>query len=177
MATATATELEKAFRPYFKDMQICREKGAGWALLHLVVCMPDICGAVTGDPQGGQRYREWCDAYLKGGKLTPVERYAIRCMLLHEGTTDAGALVYWFMPPGSGRHEELDGNTLYLDVGVLHDEMMAGMRAWFAAVEAGKAKNASAVAGNLSKLVRIEVRPTRDSSGGGDLGVSSTGSR
>ena len=45
----------------------------------------------------------------------------------------------------------------------LHNEMVTGMRAWFDAVEAGTAKGAEDVAGNLAKLVIVEERPTRDS--------------
>lgn len=171
MPNTTSHRLEAAFRMYFDEMQRCREQNLGWALLHLVVCMPDICAALEYGKTTATRYEDWCAQYLRGGALNEYEWYQARCKLLHEGSTvperrNANATINWdsfrFMPPASGRHGEKEERTLLLDVGVLHDEMAAGMGRWFSAVEAGTAAGATAVGANLPKLVTVEKRPARD---------------
>jgi len=168
---ATRQQLTGAFQMYFDEMQRCRDLNLGWALLHLVVCMPDICAALAHGETSGARYEHWCATYLPAGPLNEDERYEIRCKLLHQGSTlpqprDRNAIIRWdnvrFMPPGSGRHGEREGGTWLLDVGHLHDEMVTGMRAWFGAVEAGTAVGAADVSVNLPKLVTVEPRQTRD---------------
>jgi hypothetical protein len=171
MPNATREQLENAFLMYFEEMQRCHDQNLGWALVHLVVCMPDICAALEYGQTSAQRYEDWCATWMTPGPLNQWERYQIRCKLLHEGSSlpaprNQNAVIRWdnfrFMPPGSGRHGESEGRTLLLDVGVLHGEVVAGMHTWFAAVEAGTTAGAANVTANLQKLVTVEARPTRD---------------
>jgi hypothetical protein len=41
----TAADLEQAFSVYFTEMESCENAGCYWALLHLAVILPDVCGA------------------------------------------------------------------------------------------------------------------------------------
>jgi hypothetical protein len=86
----TSAELEQAFSVYLIEMDRCEKANCFWALLHLAVIMPDVCGALEfGSATGiGKRYTDWCAAnFPKSPKLTPADRYQIRCALLHEGST------------------------------------------------------------------------------------------
>jgi hypothetical protein len=47
--TPTPEELEKAFAVYFDEIERCRRAGAYWALLHVVVALPDICAALESE--------------------------------------------------------------------------------------------------------------------------------
>jgi hypothetical protein len=42
----TLADLEQAFKVHFDEMEKCEDKKCYWALLHLVVILPDICGAL-----------------------------------------------------------------------------------------------------------------------------------
>lgn len=48
----TGADLEQAFQVYFEEMDRCKAGQCHWALLHLVLVLPDICGALTA-PQLG----------------------------------------------------------------------------------------------------------------------------
>lgn len=170
MPLATSEQLERSFALYFEEMDRCRPL-AGWALLHLVVCMPDICTALALGASTAVEYEDWCLRYLQDDRLNQYEWYEIRCKLLHEGSTIPSPRrpevvvrypSFRFIAPDSGRHGDIESGQLILDVGVLHQRMVEGMRAWFAAVEAGAAKGAEEVAENLMRLVTVERRPTRD---------------
>ena len=82
----------EAFDLYWDEMKRCREAEAWWALLHVTVCLPDICAALEAD--NGEtslaKYVEWCNACLPNPKLSGEERYRGRCKVLHQGraTTD-----------------------------------------------------------------------------------------
>ena len=117
MATATKAELEAALEPYFREMKGCYDYLLGWALLHLVVCMPDICAALTHGDTTGSRYRQWCVDYLPSSVVNEHERYQIRCKLLHEGSTvpeghAVRASNFWFMPAAGSSKSKTSGSAV-----------------------------------------------------------------
>ncbi len=83
----TAEELERAFSTYVEEINRCLVTKCHWALLHILVILPDICAALEscdGKTDGG-RYRNWCKRYFPDDRrFTPGDRYAIRCALLHQ---------------------------------------------------------------------------------------------
>jgi len=57
-------DLEQAFRLYFAEMEQCTTAGHHFALLHVIVALPDVCAALE-DPDApvAQRYEAWCGRY------------------------------------------------------------------------------------------------------------------
>ena len=78
--------LETAFQVYWNDMTKCVHAKAYWSLLHVTVCIPDICAALE-TPGGnvGKRYTRWCKAHLTDPTLSAEERWIMRCKVLHQG--------------------------------------------------------------------------------------------
>ena len=143
MVLTTGT-LAAAFGVYWQEMERCRANKAYWSLLHVTVCIPDICGALESDNGESTKagYIAWSDHYLPDQLLTGAERYRMRCKVLHQGraSTDQPGRYDGFaftQPPTIGRpcHREIDGKTLVLDVGQLAVETQAGAERWFQALE------------------------------------------
>jgi hypothetical protein len=147
----TQEELEIGFRVYFDEMQRCRLNKCYWALLHLLVIMPDICGALESADglANGDLYKDWCRRYLVNDKLLAQEWYEIRCSLLHQGRTlpqkenqprgrysrytfsqptEKGEKVHRLVSVVNGK------SAINLDVDSLMQEVRAGMTAWFRAL-------------------------------------------
>ncbi len=80
-------QLATAFGVYWREMERCRQAKAYWALLHVTVCLPDICAALESDDgeATGSRYISWSDIYLPDSLLLGAERYRMRCKVLHQG--------------------------------------------------------------------------------------------
>lgn len=81
--------LEQTFKVYFDEMQRCVKGKCYWALLHLVLVLPDVCAAmesVNGESDDG-RYRNWCKRYLSDEMINPDDWYRMRCVILHQGRT------------------------------------------------------------------------------------------
>src|SRR2546428_8678746 len=85
-------ELDNAFQTYWSDMERCRKGRAYWSLLHVTVCLPDICAALQSSDArtSGRRYIDWCDRHLADAALSGEERYWMRCKVLHEGRASTG---------------------------------------------------------------------------------------
>ena len=168
----TTADLESAFRVYLDEMERCERSGCYWALLHLVVVIPDICGALEA-PNGEATkaaYVDWCKRMLPQAPpapLTPDERYEMRCILLHQGRTLAskGRYTYFKFTPPPPAGVTLHGvqqasDQITLDVVELSTEMKKALRGWFQSLvgpaQVGHAATASA---NLTKLVTVKPLP------------------
>lgn len=138
----TVAELEQTFKTYFEELDRCESTKCYWALLHVVVALPDVCAALestAGDAGNGGPYRAWCKEHFTGRYLTPDDRYAIRCALLHQGRTtpDRGTwLSYSFVQPspsGQRVHNWVTPSerNITLDVGEMASETKHAMRNWF----------------------------------------------
>lgn len=158
--------LHAAFTTYWSDMDRCRNAGAYWALLHVTVCLPDICAALeSADGETtGSRYVAWCERYLPDPLLSGAERYRMRCKVLHQGraTTDQPACRYvgfsFGQPAATGEvdHRRVDGLALNLDVGLLADEMKQSVTRWIRYLESNLGgPEALNVVRNLPSLVQV----------------------
>jgi hypothetical protein len=170
-------ELEDAFRAYLEEMERCVAGKCYWALLHMVLVLPDICGALE-DPHGESspnRYRSWCRRYLTPcSKLRPAQWYEMRCAVLHQGTTRTKARVtFSFSQPstaGGVIHEVIEddgagGQIFRLDVGKLAETMKAALRDWFKALQDAKRGRVRAyIDANLPLLARVRTLPAPQSS-------------
>jgi hypothetical protein len=162
----TVDDLEQAFKTFFVEIQKCAEAKCYWALLHLVVVMPDVCAALE-HPRGyttgesGERYTDWCVRYWRSQAISADKRWAIRCALLHQGRTvlKRGDSFSYISPApaGSRTHEYVnsDEGNITLEVDKLAVEVQKAVRAWFEDLQ--RVENAgclSNVARNLPWLAR-----------------------
>src|SRR5262245_34573615 len=141
--TLTVAELETAFKTYFDEMDRCETLKCYWALLHMIVALPDICAALeskTGDAGNGGLYRAWCKQNFRKGALSGEDRYLIRCALLHQGRTIPAAgrgsyASYSFIQPGpsgaTAHNWVSDGRNITLDVGEMARDTRTAMKTWF----------------------------------------------
>jgi hypothetical protein len=163
--------LKSRFETYWDDLERCRQSGAFWSLLHVTVCIPDICAALE-SPDGKtsrSRYITWCARHFTEPLLVGAERYRMRCKVLHQGraTTDEPGRYsrFSFGSPsvnGEKDHLRVEGGTLHLDVGDMASEAQHAVEAWIGGLAAAPASTAgSAVAANLSSMVRVDVVQVR----------------
>jgi hypothetical protein len=173
----TIADLESAFRVYLDEMDRCERSGCYWALLHLVVVIPDICGALEAANGEATKaaYVDWCKRMLPSASapLTPDERYEMRCILLHQGRTLAsrGRYTYFkFIPPppaGVALHGvQQASDQITLDVTQLSTEMKKALRDWFQSLAGpAQAGRAATVAANLPRLVTVKPLPVPGTGG------------
>jgi hypothetical protein len=166
----TSSELEAAFAVYIDEIQRCEAAGCYWALMYLVVALPDICAALEwGNSRSvGQRYVQWCaQNFGLDPRLTPADRYQIRNRLLHEGTTLTSVpesqygSISFVAPDAATTNVHLlvtpDGKNLAIDVKAFADETLAAIRRWFSSLESDPRRNA-AVETNLHRLARRQPK-------------------
>jgi hypothetical protein len=157
--------LTAAFLTYWADMDRCRTAKACWSLLHVTVCLPDICAALQlPDGQTHQPlYISWCDKFFLNPLLRGAERYRMRCKVLHQGrarTEKPGRYSAFSFgepsPDGAIDHSRVENSVLNLDVGELATETKAAVNAWIGALEADlSSPEALSVERNLASLVRV----------------------
>ena len=159
-------QLDHALQPYWHEMRTCRQHRAYWALLHVTVCLPDICSALESESGRAKRkkYENWCERYLTHPKLSAAERYDMRCLVLHEGRTETREPAryerYSFGQPtyaGQADHMRVEERTLHIDVDRLSQEVQNAAGRWIEEMEAeSSGHRGEYVAANLSSLVRVE---------------------
>jgi hypothetical protein len=83
----TLEELEKAFSVYFDEIERCRKTECYWALLHVVVALPDICAALESDDgrTSGAKYVSWCNRFPATEIMNGDDWWEVRCLVLHQG--------------------------------------------------------------------------------------------
>jgi hypothetical protein len=137
-------ELEEAFHLFVLNLERTMAAECYLAAVVLALAIPDVCGALE-EPSGhatGATYKRWCERHLPNDpRLRAVDRWKLRCSVLHQGSTKAEAgqyASYSFLPPGTapGNHLAVkllsDGSlNLAVDIEVLVDETIAALRDWF----------------------------------------------
>ena len=168
----TSGDLDSRFRVYWSEMNRCERAGAYWALLHVTVCLPDICAALQA-PDGeakGKRYVAWCDTFAADPLISGAEWYRMRCKVLHQGRarTDASGRYSGFafgQPAKTGHvdHKRVDSGILHVDVGCLAVEMKGAVESWIRWLDAHpSSREAIAVEKNVQSLIRVgqsQVKP------------------
>lgn len=175
--------LKNTFQTYWTDVDRCRAAKAYWSLLHVTVCLPDICAALEsadGETKG-RRYAAWCNGWMRHAMLSGWERYGLRCKVLHQGRASGGKSRRYsgfaFGQPskdGGVDHMRHESGTLHLDVGQLATETRQAVDNWVQWLEANPSlAKACNVMKNLPSLVPI-IRTTvwKPTPFGGGLQVS-----
>ncbi len=165
----SVADLEDAFRVYFDEIGRCKAARCGWALLHLVVVLPDVCAALESSDgeTTSHRYRDWCVRYLPQTVLLPEDRYEMRCVLLHQGRTlpTRGRYAsFSFVQPGAALgnvHQAVvpEDRNITLDVHQMADEMANAIRKWFADLQTStRLQERQYVQQHLRPLARVQPK-------------------
>lgn len=163
---------EDTFKMYLDEIDRCVEGKCYWALLHLVLVLPDVCAAMETDSgtTEGKLYREWCEKYLADPLVTPEDWYQMRCGVLHQGRTidDKQKSQYTrfaFNQPSVGivhrnvMHTEQD-KILQLDVGEMANELRVAMNKWFEVLSKNEdPRIVRNVTHHVEALVRLQDYP------------------
>jgi hypothetical protein len=173
----TIEQLKDDFALYVQEIERCEHAKCYWALLHVLLALPDVCASLETDPAGprptvGDRYVEWCEAYLPSGpNASASDRFQMRNALLHSGSTTAENLGkahptsyvhFSYVDPdtfdvsvhdttGSGR------TILNVHVAALAAETKRALDKWFEALHADPIKM-SRVEQNIGRLTRTQVK-------------------
>lgn len=161
----TKDSLRKSFEVYLDMLDECARKRLYWVALHILVIIPDICGALESN-DGGARpiaYKDWCKRYIIDPPyLLAEEWWEIRCKLLHQGRTVAERGKYrgyrFSIPDDRGNmaHLNIFNRDLNLDVSALIEWVKQGLNTWFMDIAENrypdKTKN---VEKNLPSLIKI----------------------
>jgi hypothetical protein len=162
-------DLSKKFSVYWGEMALCIHGKAYWSLLHMSICLPDICSALeVKHPRKsvGARYKRWCKKYLANPLLWPEERWDIRNKILHQGTArpdreDSRYNHYFFGQPAQSGYEDHmrpEGQTLHLDVGLFANETRHAVEQWIEELKnIPESREALNVAKNLDSLVEVSL--------------------
>jgi hypothetical protein len=86
----TIQQLRGDFALYVEEMERCEAMKCYWALLHILLSIPDVCASLEAS-QGsevGDRYVAWCTKHLpQNPVVSGADRYQMRNALLHAGST------------------------------------------------------------------------------------------
>ena len=157
-------QLDGAFTVYWDEMDRCRKGRSYWSLLHVTVCLPDICAALQSakGETTGALYRSWCDQYLTNPKLTGAERWEMRCKVSHQGRASIppgrydGFSFAQPAPTGQVDHMRLEGKTLVVDVGKMAEEMKDAVQQWIQQLESNPSgPEAVNTEQNLPSLIQV----------------------
>lgn len=166
MQTPTG-DLEQAFQLYFMEMTECGISGRFFALLHVIVALPDVCAALE-QPFSPvlERYEGWLQKYHRHELLSPVEFYDLRCKLLHQAQAvgrGRGRYKTYSFPihPDISLHRAVveSEDNITLDPRQMAVDMRRAIEAWF--TDLRRSENAArlqVVRGNLSLLVRLQFK-------------------
>jgi len=145
----TRTRLEETFKVYFDEMERCVQGRCYWALLHLLVVLPDVCAALesTNGRTSEKQYQNWCERYLADNLLTGCDWYTIRCGVLHQGRTVDEKRKSQYVGFSFSQPNEMGlavmrtiravkhGKILCMDVGDMATQVQTAMRKWFEFLE------------------------------------------
>jgi len=166
MAALTADDFERAFRLYFEEMDRCAAMGCYWALLHVLLALPDVSAALESPEAGvGDRYKGWCRQYLSTPALSAEEFYELRCALLHQGQalgTEGRYTTFSFaVANGISIHRVVVASekNITLDPRQMVGEMKSAIRRWFAdLLKPENAMRLAKVNANLQLLVKQQMK-------------------
>jgi hypothetical protein len=173
----TVQQLRRDFALYLEEIDRCLSAKCYWALLHVLLALPDVCACLEADPASaspkvGDRYVGWCDTYLPvGPAVSGADRYQMRNALLHSGSTTAQNLgkthqtsytQFSFVDPDTfdvAVHDTTNPNRTVLNVHVVKmaTETKQALETWFNALQ-GEPVKMSRVEQNIGRLTHLEPK-------------------
>lgn len=173
----TIEQLRNDFALYITEIERCENAKCYWALLHILLALPDVCATLETDLASakkgvGDRYVDWCTAYMpKSPVVSGDDRYQMRNALLHSGSTTAqnygkthntGYIHFSFVDPetfGVSFHDTTNQSRTVLNVHVvaLAAETKEALESWFNALQ-GDSIKMFLVEQNIGRLTRRQPK-------------------
>jgi hypothetical protein len=172
----TVQQLRNDFALYIGEIDRCEQAKCYWALLHVLLALPDVCASLETDPANptpvGDRYVDWCDSHLpKNPAVCGADRYQMRNALLHAGSSTAqnrgkahhtAYPHFSFVDPESFNvsvHDTTDPSRSILNVHVaaMAAETRQALETWFNALQADPTRM-SRVERNVGRLSRLQPK-------------------
>ena len=173
----TIEQLRNDFALYIDEIERCEEAKCYWALLHVLLALPDVCATLETDPAGvkpgvGDRYVGWCTDYLpKNPAVSGADRYQMRNALLHSGSTTpqnlgkkhhTGYSHFSYVDPETfdvSFHDTTNKSCSVLNVHVaaMAAETKDALESWFNALQ-GDSTMMSRVEQNIGRLSRLQPK-------------------
>jgi hypothetical protein len=173
----TVQQLRSDFALYLDEIERCLGTKCYWALLHVLLALPDICASLEADPAStspkvGDRYVDWCNAYLPvGPAVSGADRYQMRNALLHSGSTTAQNLGkthqtsythFSFVDPATfdvAVHDTTNPDRTVLNVHVVQmtAETKLALEGWFNTLQGDPVKM-SRVEQKIARLTRLQPK-------------------
>ncbi len=82
-------QLREDFSLYFQEIQRCQQSKCYFALLHILLAIPDVCASLETDPahkalpEVGKRYVAWCNTYMPASStISGSDGYQMRNALI-----------------------------------------------------------------------------------------------
>lgn len=173
----TIEQLRNDFALYIEEIERCENAKCYWALLHVLLALPDVCATLETDPASAKpgvcdRYVDWCAAYLpKSPVVSGADRYQMRNALLHSGSTTAQNLFkkhhtdykhFSYVDPETfdlSVHDTTNQSRTVLNVHVaaMAAETKDALESWFNALQ-GDSIKMSRVEQNIGHLTRLQPK-------------------
>lgn len=170
----TVDQLRNDFSLYLSEIEQCKSTKCYWALLHILLALPDVCASLECDPMSptpvGDRYVKWCDTYFPPQpEVSGNDRYQMRNALLHAGSTTPHNLKsthqtsyahFSYVDPDTFDvtvhcTATSNGTVLNIHVSAMAEETKVALEKWFLALQGDSAKMVR-VDSNLVQLTRIQ---------------------
>ena len=173
----TLQQLRNDFALYIEEIERCENAKCYWALLHVLLALPDVCASLEADPAAastkvGDRYVDWCTTYLPASPaVSGADRYQMRNALLHSGSTTAqnlgkthqtGYTHFSFVDPDTfdvSVHDTTNPNRTILNVHVvaMAAETRQALESWFNALPRDSVKMFR-VEQKIGRLTRLQPK-------------------
>jgi len=164
----TKAEIEEGVATYVDEMRRCATAQCNFALAHLLLMIPDVCAALENGKTTERLYREWCERWFDCTRFNGIERYKLRCRLLHEGQAQPDdrrlrpgeKLRYdrFSFGASDSPHMIAEGTLLHLDVIKLHEETVRAMCEWAGEMERNRNAHIRARLMELAKARPLQVQ-------------------
>ena len=170
----TIGQLRIDFALYLDEIARCEAAKCYWALLHILLSIPDVCASLEASPstEVGDRYVDWCEKHLpQSPAVSGADRYQMRNALLHAGSTTAqnrgkkhqtGYTHFSYVDPEGfdvSVHDTTspDGRILNVNVLSLAAETRQALEHWFDDLQRDPIAM-SHVEGNIERLTRRQPK-------------------
>jgi len=174
----TIEQLRRDFALYIEEIERCENTKCYWALLHVLLSLPDVCASLQTDsasakkPNVSDRYVDWCAAYFpKSSTVSGNDRYQMRNALLHSGSTTSrnlgkthqtGYKHFSYVDPDTfdiSVHDTTNQSHTVLNVHIpaMAVETKQALESWFSALQGDPIKM-SRVEQNIGLLTRLQPK-------------------
>jgi hypothetical protein len=173
----TIEQLRGDFALYVNEIDRCLETKCYWALLHVLLALPDVCAALEASPgaEVGDRYVDWCSKHLPASAtVSGADRYQMRNSLLHAGSATAenlgkkyrtGYTHFSYIDPDAfdvSAHSTTSPDGLILNVHVVQmaADTKQALEDWFVALQSDS-QRMSRVGQSLPRVARRQPKRVR----------------